>query len=176
MCQLNAGEKACDSMLGLLARAALGGDSPRNEAIVDFHTRTCRQCRHSLQGLRAVRSRMQGLMYPAALTVLLSPITAVRILNVLSSQAQWPLTCLRDTADEPGRVIRMFFHGVGSIAAAAAAIVIMVLPVSTEIPTRDSQPQSGFSVCAAYGTSLGCLHASPRPSDHLQLTGRSSAL
>lgn len=148
------GENACESMIGALARVVGGNNSPREQAVVDLHVRTCRECGHTLRGLRAVGSRMKALINPWMFTVLLSPVTAVRILK-LSSPVN-PLACMVETMNDPDRMLRLVFHSVRSLCAAAAAFGIMVLPVSSDVPAQS--PQGTHGECGPYGTAIGCHH------------------
>jgi hypothetical protein len=151
-----------------LAEAALDRTRVAGQAKVDRHVRTCRNCRRALQGLRDVRSRMQGLLNPGLLPAVLSPLTAVRILEILSSPPHCPLGHIADTINESADVARTLFQGLKTIGASAAVVVLMVLPAAPNAATRELEPP-GRLVCGPYGTSVGCVHRSATAPDYLQL-------
>jgi RNA polymerase sigma factor (sigma-70 family) len=160
--------RGCDSMLRTLAESAVGRTTVAGQAKVDKHVRTCRNCRGALQGLRGVHSRMQGLLNPGLLPAVLSPLTAVRILELLSSPSPGPLGRIAETINESADVARTLFQGLKAIGA-TAAVVVMVLPAAPNAATPDSGPHGHQNGCGPYGTSVGCLHRSAMAPDYLQL-------
>lgn len=164
----NAEDGGCESMLRMLAGAALDRATVADKAKVDRHVRTCRNCHRALQGLGDVRSRMQGL-HPGLLPAALSPVTAVRILELLSSPPNCPLAHIAETINESADVVRTLFQGLKTIGASAAAVVLMVLPAAPNAATTDLETHGRFGGCAHYGTSVGCVHHSATAPDYLQL-------
>lgn len=165
----NAEDGGCESMLRMLAGAALDRTTVAEHAKVGSHVRTCQSCRRGLRALGDVRSRMQGL-HPALLPAVLSPVTAVRILEVLSSRPDFPLVHIAESINKSADVIRMLFHGLKVIGASAAAVVLMVLPAAPNVVATGLEPHQGrFGSCAPYGTSVGCMHHSTVAPDYLQL-------
>lgn len=161
--------RGCDSMLRMLAESALDRTTVAGQAKVDGHVRRCRNCRGALQGLRGVRSRMQGLLNPGLLPAALSPLTAVRILEILSSPSHYPLGHIAETINESVDVARTLFQGLKAIGASAAVVVLMVMPAAPNAATPELEPPGRLGGCGPYGTSVGCVHRSATAPDYLQL-------
>ncbi|WP_217496197.1 RNA polymerase sigma factor [Arthrobacter sp. 24S4-2] len=161
--------RGCDSMLQVLAESVLARTTVAGQARVDGHIRTCRNCRGALQGLRDVRSRMQSLLNPGLLPAVLSPLTAVRILETLSSPSHCPLGHLAETINESADFVRTLFHGLKTIGVSAAVVVLMVLPAAPNAATPEQEPPGRIGGCGPYGTSVGCVYRSATAPDYLQL-------
>lgn len=162
----NAEDGGCESMLPFLAGAALERATAANQAKVDSHIYTCRSCRRALQGLGNVSSRMQG-VHPGLLPAVLSPVMAVRILEFLSSPSNYPLAHIAETIHESADVVPTLFQGLKALGAAAAVVVLMLLPAAPN-PITTEQPPGRFSDCSAYPTSVGCVPRSAFAPVYLQ--------
>ena len=166
---LDSETRGCDSMLRMLAGAALDGTTAAGQGKVDGHVRTCRKCRRALQGLRHVRSRMPGFLNPGILPAVLSPLTAVRILEILSSPSRCPLGA--DSLNGSVDVARTLFQGLKTLGASAAVVVLMVLPSAPNAAMPELESAGRPGGCGPYGTSVGCVHGSATAPDYLQLRG-----
>jgi RNA polymerase sigma factor (sigma-70 family) len=152
----NAEDSGCESMLPFLAGAALERATAANQAKVDSHIRTCRSCRRALQGLGDVSSKMQG-VHPGLLPAVLSPVMAVRILELLSSPAHCPLAHIAETFHESADIVPAVLQGLKALGAAAAVVVLMLLPAAPNAATTELEPHGRFGDCSAYATSVGCM-------------------
>ena len=161
--------RGCDSMLRMLAESALDRSTAAGQAKVDGHVRTCHNCRVALRGLRGVRSRMQAFLNPGLLPAALSPLTAVRILEILSSPPHCPLGHIAETINESADVARSLFQGLKTIGASAAVVILMILPAAPNAATPGLEPPGIQGGCGPYGTSVGCVHRAATAPDYLQL-------
>ena len=161
--------RGCDSMLRMLAESALDRTTAAGQAKVDGHVRTCRNCRVALRGLRGVRSRMQAFLNPGLLPAALSPLTAVRILEILSSPPHCPFGHIAETINESADVARSLFQGLKTIGASAAVVIFMILPAAPNAATPGLEPPGIQGGCGPYGTSVGCVHRAATAPDYLQL-------
>lgn len=124
--------QGCSQVLGILAAAGFSAGEGFPESLKG-HVRTCRDCSKVFRTLNGVRSSIRGILYPGLLAGFLSPVTAVRILE-LASSSPLPL------GSGPGTVEQKFAAGIAvkklvGACAALAALAIQVTPVG-QTPTQ----------------------------------------
>jgi len=112
---------------------------------------------------------MQGLLNPGLLPAALSPLAAVRILEILSSPSHCPLGHIAETINESADFAGTLFQGLKTIGASAAVVVLMILPAAPNAATPELESPGRPGGCGPYGTSVGCVHRPATAPDYLQL-------
>lgn len=140
--------QGCSQVLGILAAAGFSAGEGFPESLRG-HVRTCSDCSKAIRTLEGVRSSLRGILYPGLLAGFLSPVTAVRILELASSSPLPP-------GSGGGTVEQKFAAGsaVKQLVGACAALAALAMPVT---PMGQTLPQPpAVSRCAPHYVARAC--------------------
>ena len=129
----------CEVMLRLLSRSALGQATPGDQASVDRHARTCQDCSAALRRAGRVGMEMRSVLHPILVTTLISPVAALRILEIVTSHGHGPVQQLTTTLDQDHNPARLILRAIRAVTATAAVAALMLAPPG---PGRDSRTGS----------------------------------